>query len=62
MKLGPAGLNDCLETYALPSPEDMFAKLSGGKVFSKLNLSEAYLQIPVGEEYPKYLIINMLNM
>ena len=46
------GLNDCLETYnyPLPSLEDVFAKLSGGKVFPNLDLSEAYLQIPIDEE------------
>ena len=53
------GLNDCLETYNyhLPIPEDIFAKLSGGRVFSRLNLSEAYLQIPVDKECVKYLNI-----
>ena len=53
------GLNDCLETYnyPLPSPRDIFAKLSGGKVFSKLDLSEPYLQISVDEECAKYLIL-----
>ena len=33
--------------YTLPSPEKVFNKLSGGKFFSKIDLSEAYLQIPV---------------
>ena len=53
------GLINCLETYnyLLPSPKDVFIKLSGGKVFSKLDLSEAYLQIPVNEECAKYLTI-----
>ena len=54
-------MNDCLETYncPLPSPEYIFAKLSGDKVFSKLDLSEAYLQIPADEECTKYLTIKM---
>ena len=57
------GLNDCLETYyyPLPSPEDILAKLSGGRVFSKLDLSEAYLQIGVNEECTKYLTIKTLK-
>ena len=32
-------------------------KLGGGKVFSKLDLAEAYLQIHVNEECAKYLSI-----
>ena len=53
-------LNDCLEdhAYPLPSPEDIFTKLNG-RVFSKLDLSEAYLQVKVSEESLKYLTINM---
>ena len=52
-------LNDCLETYnySLPSLEDIFSKLSGGKVFSKLDLFEVYLQFSVDEECAKYLTI-----
>lgn len=40
-------LNDCLKdhAYSLPSSEDIFTKLNGGRVFSKLDLSEAYLQV-----------------
>ncbi|CAH8672200.1 unnamed protein product [Schistosoma rodhaini] len=54
------GLNDALEAhqYPLPVPEDLFAKLNGGKYFAKLDLSEAYLQIPVAEECKHYLTIN----
>ena len=54
------GLNDCLKdhTYLLPSPEDIFSKLNGGKVFSKTDLSEAYLQVKVDDECSKLLAIN----
>ena len=54
------GLNDCLkdDVYPLPSPEDIFTKLNGGRVFSKLDLSESYLQVKVSEECSKYLTIN----
>ena len=54
------GLNDCLRdhTYPLPSPEDIFANLNGGKIFSKLDLSDAYLQVKVEEECSKLLTIN----
>ena len=43
------GLNAALKDYhdLLPSPEKVFNKLNGGKVFSKIDLSEAYFQIPV---------------
>ena len=53
------GLNDCLmdHSYPLPSPEDIFTKLNGGKIFSKIGLSEAYLQVKVSEECSKYLCI-----
>ena len=54
------GLNECLKdhNYPLPSAEDLFSKLNGGKVFSKIDLSDAYLQIMVNEECSKYLCIN----
>ncbi|KAH9585992.1 hypothetical protein MS3_00007063 [Schistosoma haematobium] len=54
------GLNEALEThqYPLPLPEDLFAKLNGGKLFAKLDLSEAYLQIPVADESKNLLTIN----
>ncbi|CAH8585986.1 unnamed protein product [Schistosoma intercalatum] len=54
------GLNEALEThqYPLPLPEDLFAKLNGGKLFAKLDLSEAYLQIPVADESTNLLTIN----
>ena len=42
----------------LYSPEDLFAKLNGGKFFSKIDLSDAYLQIPVEEESSKLLFMN----
>ena len=54
------GLNDCLmdHSYPLPSPEDIFTKLNGGKIFSKIDLPEAYLQVKVSEKCSKYLCIN----
>ena len=51
-----AALKDC--HYPLPSPEEIFAKLNGGKFFLKIDLSDAYLQIPVEEESSKLLCIN----
>ena len=54
------GLNDVLQDhyYLLPSPEEIFNKLNGGKVFSKIDLSDAYLQIEVDEESSKLFCIN----
>ena len=47
-----------VEEYPLPTPEELFSTLAGGKVFSKLDLSQAYLQLPVDEESKQYLTIN----
>ena len=47
-----------VEEYLLPTPEELFSTLAGGKVFSKLNLSQVYLQLPVDEESKQYLTIN----
>ena len=54
------GLNECLRdhTYPLPTPEEIFSKLNGGKVFSKIDLSEAYLLVKIEEECTKYLTIH----
>ncbi|XP_051962904.1 uncharacterized protein K02A2.6-like [Xyrauchen texanus] len=47
----------CAEHYPLPRIEDLFASLAGGQRFSKLDLSHAYLQVPVHEDSRKYLTI-----
>ena len=47
-------MKDC--HYPLPSPEDIFAKLNGGKSFSKIDLSNAYLLTAVDEESLKLFI------
>ena len=38
--------------------EEIFANLNGRRIFSKLDLSEAYLQIPVEEKCAELLTIN----
>ena len=54
------GLNAALKDYhyPLPSPEEIFNKLNGGKIFSKIDLSDAYLQIPLSEDSSRILCIN----
>ena len=54
------GLNAALKdyNYPLPSPSEVFTKLNGGVYFSKIDLSEAYLQIPMEENSSELLCIN----
>ncbi|XP_055589909.1 uncharacterized protein K02A2.6-like [Uranotaenia lowii] len=54
------GLNAVLEPnqYPLPRPEDIFAKMSGCKFFSHIDLSDAYLQVEVDQRDQQLLTIN----
>ncbi|XP_065073516.1 uncharacterized protein K02A2.6-like [Ochlerotatus camptorhynchus] len=54
------GLNAVLEAnkFPLPTPDDIFAKLSGSQYFSVLDLSDAYLQMEVEEDSQKLLTVN----
>lgn len=47
-----------VEQYPLPKPEDLFATLAGGQAFSKLDLSQAYLQVQLDEQTKPYLTVN----
>ena len=47
-----------VEQYPLPRPDDIFATLAGGKYFSKLDLSQAYLQVQLDEDSRDYVTIN----
>ena len=44
--------------YPLPRPEDLFTSLAGGKRYTKLDLSQAYLQLRVNKRSKHYLTIN----
>jgi len=47
-----------LDWYPIPWMEDLFTQLAGGKVFSKLDLSQAYQQVLLDEESQDYTVIN----
>lgn len=44
--------------HPLPRIDHLIAGLQGGKVFSKIDLKEAYAQVPVSAESKKYLTIS----
>ena len=47
-----------LDKYPIPKVEDLFATLAGGRLFSKVDLSQAYQQLPLEEELRKLVVIN----
>ena len=47
-----------LNRYPIPKTEDLFAMLEQGKLFMKLDLSQAYLQLKLDDEFKKYVVIN----
>ena len=46
------------KVYPLPTAEDLFTQLAGGKVFSKLDMSQAYQQLPLDDDSKKLLVVN----
>ncbi|XP_055543004.1 uncharacterized protein K02A2.6-like [Wyeomyia smithii] len=54
------GLNAALQPqqYPLPLPYDIFAKLANCRIFSQIDLSDAFLQVEVDEQYRSLLTIN----
>ena len=53
-------VNQCanVDQHPLPNAEDLLATLSGGKIFSKIDLSHAYQQVELDDNSQKYLTIN----
>ena len=47
-----------LDRYPIPKIEDLFAKLAGGQQFTKLDLSQAYQQLPLDDESKQFVVIN----
>lgn len=47
-----------VDTYPLPAAVENFVKLSGGRIFSKLDLKQAYMQLSVDEETALLLTLN----
>ena len=47
-----------LDRYPIPKIENLFATLSKGKLFTKLDLSQAYQQLPLEEESKQFVVIN----
>ncbi len=53
-------INPVLEDiiYPLPTAEDLFAQMGGARVFTKLDLTSAYLQLELTEKSKPLLVIN----
>ena len=49
------------DKYPLPTFDDLFVKLSGGVIFSKLDLYQTFTQLRVDEESSKVLKINTIK-
>ena len=47
-----------IEQYPLPKANELFSSLSGGQQFTKLDLAQAYQQLPLDEESQRFCCIN----
>ena len=47
-----------LNRYPIPKIEDLFARLSNGKYYTKIDLSHAYQQLLLDDGSKKYVVIN----
>jgi len=54
-------VNSCLilDEYPLPIHDELFAKMAGCKIFSKIDLKQAYLQLELRDEDKEILTLNM---
>ena len=53
--------NLAVDQYPLPGVEELFATLSGGKLITKLDLAQAYLQVLLDERSTYFCTINTLQ-
>lgn len=49
-----------MDCYPILKIEDLFAKLSGDVLFSKIDLSQAYQRLKLDEESKQFTVINTL--
>lgn len=47
-----------VDQYPVPKAEDLFVTLAGGQKFSKLDLSHAYQQVLLEEEFVNFVTVN----
>ena len=47
-----------LDRYPIPKIEDLLARLSGGRSYTKLDLKEAYQQLLLDKESKQFMVIN----
>ena len=47
-----------VDQHPIPRVDELFAKLQGGKHFSKLDMSYAYLQVELDDATKKLLFVN----
>ena len=50
-----------VDNYPIPNVDDLYSKLSGGVLYSKLDLSHAYQQVVLSEESQKLTTITTLK-
>ena len=53
-----ANISASVDTYPLSKIDDLFTDLSRGKTFTKLDLAQAYLQLPLSEDSKPLTTIN----
>ena len=61
--LDPSYLNHAIKRphFIMPTTEEILARMSNARFFSKLDASNAYWQIPVADESSKLLTFNSSN-
>jgi len=47
-----------VDEHPLPTIDELFASMAGGKIFSKIDLKQAYLQLPLAESDKEILTLN----